>query len=64
MAARVEEAEHHLAALGDEGAGAQAPLGVADIAVVGEARILWIFDGLDGWHGAWTIPPGPPSMHT
>jgi hypothetical protein len=64
IAAGAEEAEHHLAALGDEGAGAQAPLRVPDIAIVGEARVLRIFDGLDGWHGAWTIPPGAPSMHT
>ncbi len=64
IAARAEEAEHQPAALGDEGAGAQAPLRVADIAEVDEARVLRIFDGLDGWHGAWTIPPGAPSMHT
>ena len=50
VAPRAEETAYHLAPLGDEGAVAPPALGVADLAVVREARVLGVLDSLDSRH--------------
>src|SRR5207244_3374403 len=51
IAADIEKPAHHLAPLRDEGAAAAAALGVTDLAVVGQARVLGVLDRLDVRHG-------------
>src|SRR6266849_1195645 len=51
IAADIEKPAHDLAPLRDESAAAAAPLGVTDLAVVGQARVVRVLDRLDVRHG-------------